>query len=85
MKGVTKEAIAALLQRAAQCQVSSNPRSVRGWSRLANVAATQGDSVASRSAALRALAADDSFALDPLRQLPAPERAALERLAASHQ
>lgn len=84
MKGVTKAAIDSLLQRAAQCQVSSNPRSVRGWSRLANVAEMQGDSAASRSAALRALAADDSFALDPLRQLPVSERATLERQA-SHQ
>jgi hypothetical protein len=78
---VTKAAIDALLQRAAQCQVSSNPRSVRGWTRLANVAESQGDSAASRSAALRALTADDSFALDPLRKLPATERATLERQA----
>jgi hypothetical protein len=81
MNGVTKAAIDALLQRAAQCQVSSNPRSVRGWTRLANVAEAQGDSAASRSAALRALAADDSFALDPLRKLPTTERANLERQA----
>ena len=84
MKGVTKAAIDSLLQRAAQRQVSINPRSVRGWTRLANVAESQGDAAASRSAALRAMAADDSFALDPLRQLPAPERATLERQA-NHQ
>ena len=84
MKGVTKAAIDALLLRAAQRQVSINPRSVRGWTRLANVAESQGDSAASRNAALRALAADDSFALDPLRQLPSTERATLERQA-SHQ
>ena len=81
MKGVTRSAIDSLLQRAAQCQVSINPRSVRGWMRLANVAEAGGDSAASSSAALRALAADDSFALDPLRKLPAPERATLERQA----
>jgi hypothetical protein len=36
---------------------------------------------AARTAAARALAADDSYELDPMRRIPAAERARLERLA----
>jgi hypothetical protein len=71
-----------LLRHAAEQQVAANPRSVNGWSRLADLAAAQGDATAARTAAARALAADDSYELDPLRRIPAAERARLERLAA---
>ena len=62
--------------------MAANPRSVNGWSRLADLAAAQGDASAARTAAARALAADDSYELDPMRRIPAAERARLERLAA---
>ena len=70
-----------LLRHAAEQQVAANPRSVNGWSRLADLAAAQGDATAARTAAARALAADDSYELDPMRRIPAAERARLERLA----
>jgi hypothetical protein len=71
-----------LMRHAAEQQVAANPRSVIGWSRLADLAAAQGDATAARTAAARALAADDSYELDPMRRIPAAERARLERLAA---
>lgn len=76
-----RAAIIALLQRAAEYQVKCNPRSVRGWTRLADVAEAQGDHDAQRSAALRALAADETFELDPLRRLPDSARNSLHRQA----
>jgi hypothetical protein len=69
----------ALQAKWAELQVTFNPRSVRGFARLADARARTGDADAAR----RALAADDSYALDPLRQLPADERARLESLSAS--
>jgi hypothetical protein len=74
---------AALQQEWAELQVFFNPRSVRGFARLADARARAGDPAGAADAARRALAADDSYALDPLRQLPAAERARLERLATS--
>ena len=71
-----------LLRHAAELQVAANPRSVIGWSRLADLSAAQGDAAAARAAAARALAADDSYELDPLRRIPAAERTRLERIAA---
>lgn len=65
----------------AQRQVDLDPRSVRGWTRLAEAHLRAGRAAVAQDAARRALAADDSFALDPLRQLPAAERARLEALA----
>ena len=62
--------------------MAANPRSVNGWTRLADLSAAQGDAAAARAAAARALAADDSYELDPMRRIPAAERARLERLAA---
>jgi len=72
-----------LQSRWADLQVFFNPRSVRGFARLADASARAGDPAGAADAARRALAADDSYALDPLRQLPAAERARLERLATS--
>jgi hypothetical protein len=74
---------AALLATWAKLQVAFNPRSVRGFARLADARARAGDAAGAADAARRALAADDSYALDPLRQLPAAERARLESLSAS--
>jgi hypothetical protein len=54
---------------------------VRGWTRLAEAHLRAGRAAVAQDAARRALAADDSFALDPLRQLPAADRARLEALA----
>ena len=71
-----------LLRHAAERQVAANPRSVNGWTRLADLSAAHGDAAAARTAAARALAADDSYELDPMRRIPAAERARLERLAA---
>jgi hypothetical protein len=50
---------------------------------LADAAKAQGDIAAERSAALRALVADDSYELDPLRKLPEAERARLQRRAST--
>ena len=81
---VARHAEASELQsRWADLQVFFNPRSVRGLTRLADARARAGDPAGAADAARRALAADDSYALDPLRQLPAAERARLERLATS--
>ncbi len=74
---------AELQSRWADLQVFFNPRSVRGFARLADARARAGDPDGAADAARRALAADDSYALDPLRQLPAAERARLERIATS--
>ncbi|MFO0962381.1 MAG: hypothetical protein U0625_05680 [Phycisphaerales bacterium] len=76
-----RAAALALLERAAQGTVERNPRSVRGWSRIAEAARLRGDADAARAAARRALEADASYELDPLRRLPAGERATLESLA----
>jgi hypothetical protein len=73
----------ALQAKWAELQVTFNPRSVRGFARLADARARTGDAAGAADAARRALAADDSYALDPLRQLPADERARLESLSAS--
>jgi hypothetical protein len=73
----------ALQAKWAELQVTFNPRSVRGFARLADARARAGDAAGAADAARRALAADDSYALDPLRQLPADERARLESLSAS--
>jgi hypothetical protein len=83
MTEADRAAIRALLERAAHIQVACNPRSVRGWIRLADAAKAQGDIAAERSAALRALVADDSYELDPLRKLPEAERARLQRRAST--
>ncbi|MBU3682761.1 MAG: hypothetical protein FGM39_01840 [Phycisphaerales bacterium] len=74
---------AALQAKWAESQVTFNPRSVRGFARLADARARAGDAAGAADAARRALAADDSYALDPLRQLPAAERARLGSLSAS--
>ena len=74
---------AALQQKWAELQVSFNPRSVRGFARLADARTRADDPAGAADAARRALAADDSYVLDPLRQLPVAERARLERLATS--
>ncbi|MFM9098675.1 MAG: O-antigen ligase family protein, partial [Phycisphaerales bacterium] len=72
-----------LQARWADLQVFFNPRSVRGLTRLADARTRADDAAGAADAARRALAADDSYLLDPLRQLPAAERARLERLATS--
>jgi hypothetical protein len=69
------------LRKAARRQVEANPRSVRGWTRLAEALARAGRADDSRAAARRALECDASYALDPLRRLPDPARARLEELA----
>jgi hypothetical protein len=79
---VDADAVEDLLRRAAARQVACNPRGVRGWDRLAGCALRDGRAADAIDAARRALAADDSFALDPLRRLPAADRARLEALAA---
>ena len=73
----------ALQAKWAELQVAFNPRSVRGFARLADARARAADAAGAADAARRALAADDSYALDPLRQLPAAERARLEALVTS--
>lgn len=78
---VDRASARALLEDAARLQVEWNPRSVRGWSLLAEARGLAGDSDGARDAARRALEADASYRLDPLRQLGAPARAGLERLA----
>ena len=72
----------ALLRKAARRQVEANPRSVRGWTRLADALARSGRVDDARAAAARALECDASYELDPLRRIPAPERLRLEALAA---
>jgi hypothetical protein len=79
---VDRDAVEDLLRRAAARQVACNPRGVRGWDRLAGCALRDGRAADAIAAARRALAADDSYALDPLRRLPAADRARLEALAA---
>lgn len=69
------------LRTAAERQVRCNPRSVRGWTRLAEWHVRAGDAAAARDAAARALAADDSYGLDPLRRMPAADRARLRAIA----
>lgn len=69
------------LRTAAERQVACNPRSVRGWARLAEWHVRAGDASAAQAAAARALAADDSYELDPLRRIPAGERERLRAIA----
>jgi DNA-binding SARP family transcriptional activator len=47
-----------------------DPRHTTSWVRLIDAYGMTGDQAAARDAARRALDADDSFRLDPLRQLP---------------
>jgi hypothetical protein len=77
---VDREAVLRLLRNAGERQVACNPRSVRGWIRVSDAARLAGDAAAARAAAARALASDESYALDPLRMLPAAERARLAEL-----
>ena len=69
------------LRTAAERQVQCNPRSVRGWTRLAEWHVRAGDATAAQDAARRALAADDSYELDPLRRMPAAARDRLRAIA----
>jgi cytochrome c-type biogenesis protein CcmH/NrfG len=69
------------LRSAAERQVACNPRSVRGWTRLAEWHVRDGDAPAAQDAARRALAADDSYALDPLRMLARDARGRLQAIA----
>jgi len=78
---VDREAVLRLLRNAGERQVGCNPRSVRGWIRVSDAARLAGDAPAARAAAARALASDDSYVLDPLRMLPAAERARIAEIA----
>lgn len=69
------------LRSAAERQVQCNPRSVRGWTRLAEWQVRAGDALAAQEAARRALTADDSYELDPLRRMPAAARERLRAIA----
>lgn len=69
------------LRSAAERQVACNPRSVRGWTRLAEWHVRAADAAAAQESARRALAADDSYELDPLRRIPAAERERLQAIA----
>lgn len=51
-----------------------DPRHTTSWVRLVDAYGMAGDDAAARDAATRALDADDSFRLDPLRQLPGAVR-----------
>ncbi len=51
-----------------------DPRHTTSWVRLIDAHGMAGDDAAARDAARRALDADDSFRLDPLRQLPGAVR-----------
>lgn len=66
-------------RRWAEAQLERSPRAVGVWLRLARVRAGMGDHQGAREAYRRALAADDSYALDPIRQLSPAERAAVQR------
>ncbi len=72
---------AGALRAFAQAQVEFNPRSVRGWRRLAEAARVLGEPREMRAAAQRALECDDSYALDPARMMPARERAQVQAMA----
>ena len=79
---IDREWTEAFLRKAARRQVEANPRSVRGWTRLADALARAGRPEDARTAAARALEADASYELDPLRRIPEAERHRLEALAA---
>ncbi|MFO0895162.1 MAG: hypothetical protein U0574_09460 [Phycisphaerales bacterium] len=68
------------LEAEAETLLRLNPRSAAGWMRLGEIRTARGDSAAALQAWAKALEADDSFRLDPLKQLPAAERALLKRL-----
>jgi hypothetical protein len=54
--------------------LAHDPRHTTSWVRLVDAYGMAGDDGAARDAARRALDADDSFRLDPLRQLPSAVR-----------
>jgi hypothetical protein len=68
-------------RRWATAQLERSPRSVGAWLRLARVRDALGDAAGAREAYRRALVVDDSYALDPLRQMSAADRQAVQRAA----
>ncbi len=64
---------------AAERLVDLDPRGVASWRRLGDVLWLRGDQEAARAAYATALANDDAFELDPLKQLAPAERARLEQ------
>ena len=66
-------AAAGRLERHATALLAIDSRNVRAWIRACDARLALGDAVGARQAALSALAADATYALDPARRLPAAE------------
>lgn len=69
---------ATALRTFAALQLSMNPRDTQAWLNLAQGSAAMGLMPEAQRAYQRALQADDTFVLDPMRQLPAAQRTDIE-------